>query len=64
MPAPRTKLPSSIWLIFLGLLLVTALGLFGGGSNGGVSAIPYSQFQTYLEQGKVKQVTVAGDVLR
>jgi len=64
LPAPRTKLPSFIWLIFLGLFLVTALGLFGGGSGGGVTAIPYSQFQTYLEQGKVKQVTVSGDTIR
>jgi cell division protease FtsH len=55
-----------LWLIFLGLLVVTGLGLLGNGagSGGGSDVIPYSQFQQYLNAGKVKQVTVTGDVLR
>ncbi|HET7880522.1 MAG TPA: ATP-dependent zinc metalloprotease FtsH [Acetobacteraceae bacterium] len=46
-----------------GLAAISVLGLFGGGA-GGVDAIPYSQFQQYLDAGKVKQVTVAGNVIR
>jgi cell division protease FtsH len=62
---PKYKLPPSTWLIFFGLFLVTAFGLFSGGEGAGsTSVIPYSQFQTYLEAGKVKQVTVSGDQLR
>ncbi len=66
MPAPKPQLPSTLWLIFLGLLVVTGLGLLGNGagSGGGSDVIPYSQFQQYLNAGKVKQVTVTGDVLR
>ncbi len=66
MPPPKPQFPAAIWLIFLGLLVVTVLGLFGsggGGGGGGTSVIPYSQFQQYLDAGKVKQVTVSGDVL-
>jgi cell division protease FtsH len=65
-PPPKPQFPSAIWLIFLGLLVVTVLGLFGSGGGsggGGTSVIPYSQFQQYLDAGKVKQVTVSGDVL-
>ena len=65
MAAPKPKLSSSIWLISLGLVVISALGLFGGGGGGsGTDVIPYSQFQQYLDAGKVKQVTVAGDVIR
>ena len=64
MPAPKPQFPSFIWLIFLGLLAVTLFGVFrSGGAAGGTDAIPYSQFQQYLDAGKVKQVTVSGDVL-
>jgi cell division protease FtsH len=65
-PAQKPQLPSAIWLIFLGLLLVTVFGLFGtgGGSGGdGGDVIPYSQFQQYLDGGKIKQVTISGDVI-
>jgi len=61
-PTPKPQLPSTIWLIFLGLLVVTLFGLFGSG--GGSDVIPYSQFQQYLDAGKVKQVTVSGDVIQ
>ena len=65
MPVTKPQLPSTVWLIFLGLLVVTALGLFGSGGGGtGTDAIPYSQFQQLLDAGKVKQVTVSGDLLR
>ena len=67
MPAQLPKkpqLPSFIWLIFMGLLVVSVWGLFSAGNEGGGSAvIPYSQFQQYLDAGKVKQVTVSGDIL-
>jgi cell division protease FtsH len=62
-PAQKPRLPSAIWLIFLGLLVVTLFGLFRSGGGGGTAVIPYSQFQQYLDAGKVKQVTVSGDVL-
>jgi cell division protease FtsH len=62
--APKFQLPSALWLIFLGLLVATGLGLLGNGAGGGSALIPYSQFQQYLDAGKVKQVTIAGDVLR
>jgi cell division protease FtsH len=50
--------------VFLGLIVVTGLGLLGNSAGGGSDLIPYSQFQQYLNDGKVKQVTVSGDVLR
>ncbi len=65
MAAPKPNFSSSIWLIVAGLLVITALGLFGGGgSGGGTDVIPYSQFQQYLDTNKVKQVTVSGNVIR
>ena len=63
MPPPKQQFPSSIWLVVVGLLVVTALGLFSNG-GGGSDVIPYSQFQQYLVANKVKQVTVAGNVVR
>ncbi|HEY2616093.1 MAG TPA: ATP-dependent zinc metalloprotease FtsH [Acetobacteraceae bacterium] len=65
MAAPKPNLSSSIWLIVAGLVVISALGLFGGSGNvGGTDVIPYSQFQQYLDANKVKQVTVAGSVIR
>ena len=58
-PAPKPNLSSSIWLIVAGLVVITALGLFSNGGGGGASGsdvIPYSEFQQYLDGGKVKQV--------
>ena len=67
MPAPKPQFPSAIWLIFLGLLVVTVFGWFGsgggGGGGGGTTVIPYSEFQQLLDAGKVKEVTVSGDLL-
>ena len=67
MPAPKPNISSSIWLIVAGLVVITALGLFsngGGGGAGGSDVIPYSEFQQYLDGGKVKQVTVSGNIIR
>ncbi len=65
MAAPKPNFSSSIWLIVAGLVVISALGLFGGGGGGsGTDVIPYSQFQQYLDANKVKQVTVAGNVIR
>jgi cell division protease FtsH len=63
--APKPDFSSSIWLIVAGLIVVAALGLFGGGNGGGGGSdvIPYSQFQQYLDANKVKDVTVAGNVI-
>ncbi len=70
MPAPRTpqnrgsKQPTfSLWWIWLALFALIIAGVVAGGNQGGrgAEAIPYSQFQTLLDQGKVKQVVVSGD---
>ena len=65
MAAPKPNFSSSIWLIVAGLVVVAALSLFGGGNGGGGGSdvIPYSQFQQYLDANKVKEVTVAGNVI-
>jgi cell division protease FtsH len=62
-PAPKPNISSSIWLIVAGLVVIAALGLFSNGGGGVSDVIPYSQFQQYLDAGKVKQVTVSGNVL-
>jgi len=60
----RPDFSSPIWLIVAGLVVIAALGLFGGGNgSGGTDVIPYSQFQQYLDANKVKEVTVAGNVI-
>ena len=66
MPAPKPNFSSSIWLIVAGLVVITSLGLFSnaGTNSGGTDVIPYSQFQQYLDQNKIKQVTVSGNVIR
>jgi cell division protease FtsH len=65
-PTPKPRLPPSVWLIFIGLAVVTLLGVFGssGGGGAGSAEIPYSQFQQLLDAGKVKQVTVSGNMIR
>jgi cell division protease FtsH len=61
---PKPNFSSSVWLIVAGLVVIGAFGLFGGGGGtGGSDVIPYSQFQQYLDANKVKQVTVAGNVI-
>ena len=70
MPAPRPpqnrgpQQPTfSLWWIWLVLLGLVVAGIVAGGNQGGrgAEAIPYSEFQTLLDQGKVKQVVVSGD---
>jgi cell division protease FtsH len=39
-------------------------GVFASGSHGRYQLIPYSQFQTLLDQNKVQQVVVSGDAIR
>ncbi|HEY1936056.1 MAG TPA: ATP-dependent zinc metalloprotease FtsH [Acetobacteraceae bacterium] len=49
----------------MGLVVITLLGVFGNrGGGSGSDVIPYSQFQQYLDAGKVKQVTVSGNTIR
>jgi cell division protease FtsH len=56
------KLPliQIVWALGLAVL---AFSLFNQGAAG-PEPIPYSQFQTALDQGRVAKVTVAGDVIR
>ena len=62
MPAPnKPRLSPTAMMILFGLIAMTAVSFF---SNVGDVAIPYSQFQTYLADGKVKQVTISGDTIR
>jgi cell division protease FtsH len=52
-----------LWLLLFGLIFIAAIGLFSAGEHGRSQQIPYSQFQQLLNDGKVKQVTVSGDVI-
>ena len=49
MAARKPNIPPSTWLVLAGLAAISMLGLFGGGGSGGTDAIPYSQFQQYLD---------------
>ena len=62
MAAPKPNISSSLWLIVAGLVMISALGLFGGGGSGGTDAITYSQFQQYLDANKVKQWAVLDSI--
>ena len=63
MPAPtKPSISPNVWMIMLGLLAMAGFGLFA--NVGDVAPIPYSQFQSYLDAGKVKQVVVNGDSIR
>ena len=63
MPAPtKPSIFPNVWMIILGLLAMAGFGLFA--NVGDVAPIPYSQFQSYLDAGKVKQVVVNGDSIR
>ncbi len=64
MPAaakPPNQLP--LWLITLALIGAAAVTLMTSQGTG-TSAIPYSQFQQLLNEGKVTKVVVSGDTLR
>ena len=64
-PTPKPPILPLIWLVCAGLMALTGLALFGSdsGGGGGSEVIPYSEFQSYLDAGKVKQVTISGDVI-
>ncbi len=53
-----------MWWLWLPLLAISVFGLFAGGRHAQVRTIPYSQFQTLLDQGKVKSVVVSGDEIQ
>lgn len=64
LPTQEPRLPPAVWLIFIGLAVVILLGVFGSQGGAGSAEIPYSQFQQLLDAGKVKQVTVSGNMIR
>ena len=45
-----------------GLLMMGAFSMWSNVAE--IAPIPYSQFQSYLDEGKVKQVVVSGDTIR
>ena len=60
MPAPKKPMISpTTMLMMFGLLAMAAVSFFS--NRGDVAPIPYSQFQSYLDAGKVKSVVVNGD---
>ena len=63
MPAAKPQNPFPLWLITLALLGATVASLFFS-QGGGSSAIPYSQFEQLLNDGKVTKVVVSGDTIR
>lgn len=60
--APKPKISPTIWMILLGLAMMAGVSFMSG--IGDVAPIPYSQFQAYLDAGKVKSVVVSGDSIR
>jgi cell division protease FtsH len=62
-PKQTPKFPPMLWLMLFGLAMLAGL-TFLSDAGSGTNVIPYSQFQQYLDSGKVKQVTVAGDMIR
>jgi cell division protease FtsH len=64
-PAVKPNNPFPMWLVMIGLAAAVVIGLMSvqNTPGGGVSSIPYSQFQTLLDAGKVTKVTVAGDTI-
>ena len=59
---PRSTFP--LWWLWIPLLVMSLAGVFEGGGQARYQAIPYSQFQSLLDQNKVKQVVVSGDTIR
>ncbi len=63
MPAAKPQNPFPLWLITLALLGAAVASLvFSQGSPS--TAIPYSQFEQLLNDGKVTKVVVSGDTIR
>ena len=63
MPAAQPKNPLPLWLITLALLGAAAVTLLTS-QGASTSAIPYSQFEKLLNDGKVTKVIVSGDTIR
>jgi cell division protease FtsH len=62
-PAPnKPTISPTILMVVFGLLAMIVFSVFF--NVGDVAQIPYSQFQTYLDAGKVKSVVVSGDTIR
>jgi cell division protease FtsH len=64
-PNPQKPTPTfQLWWLWVALLAICVFGLFAGGGQTRYQPIPYSQFQTLLDQNKVKQVVVEGHTIR
>ena len=63
MPATKPQDWSPFWLSVLIMLGFLVLSLFAN-TLPAARVIPYSEFQKYLDAGKVTRVTVSGDVIR
>ena len=65
MPNPQKPPPSfPLWWLWIALLALSLFGVFAGGRQARYQPIPYSEFQTLLDQNKVKQVVVSGDTIQ
>jgi len=62
-PAAKQPNPLPLWLITLALVGAMAVTLLTS-QGAGTSAIPYSQFEQLLNDGKVTKVVVSGDTIR
>ncbi len=63
MPAAKQPNPLPLWLITLALIGAATVTLLTSQGTG-TTAIPYSEFQQLLNDGKVTKVVVSGDTLR
>ena len=63
MPAAKPQNPFPLWLITLALLGAAVVSMVFS-QGGATSAIPYSQFEQLLNDGKVTKVVVSGDTIR
>ncbi|MDQ2804790.1 MAG: ATP-dependent zinc metalloprotease FtsH, partial [Pseudomonadota bacterium] len=64
-PGSPKRPPFMLWGLWLALFALIIGGtITGGGGRNAADAIPYSQFQQLLDQGKVKNVVIAGTALQ
>ena len=61
-PAAQPQNPLPLWLITVALIGAAAVTLLTS-QGAGTSAIPYSQFEQLLNDGKVTKVVVSGDTI-
>ncbi len=62
MPAKQPQDWTSLWLIGISVLVFIAILMFANNLPS-TEQIPYSDFQKYLDAGKVRKVTVSGDAI-